>query len=294
MRTKKRMAVPEEGVNSVSRKSFRAVMESYDPLPFEVADPSDPRFNIPMHHMLKNEDRFWKTLKVASEYFPEGDFAVADLGTYPGSLLRLLHRLLDPDRVRLFGVGLLTTDDFKQALAADCDAGILTVNLDPRNDQLKDKGYPTRIPVEDDSIDFIFGLEVIEHLVSPSHLISEAYRICRPGGHVLVTTPNVTRIGNVFKLLVGISNYDRLIAPDFLDPDDEWRPHFREYSLKEISDYLSHAGFRIERPMQLFMNDTRYNVRSFRQRLIDAAKRPFFVIPHLRENLLVVARKPKE
>jgi len=165
--------------------------------------------------------------------------------------------------------------------------------LDPRNDQLVDRNYPNDIPVESDSIDVSFVLEVMEHMVSPFHLFSEAYRICKPGGHVIVTTPNVTRIGNIFKLIAGLSNFDRLIPIDYFNPDDEWRPHSREYTLKEVCQYLSDAGFQIQYQTQVIINDTRFGVKSFRQKLIDAAKTPFYMIRHFRGNLLAVARKPQ-
>ncbi len=132
----------------------------------------------------------------------------------------------------------MTSDEFRRAMAEDSGAEILTVNLDPRNDQLRSKDYPTRIPLDDGSVQVAFALEIIEHLVSPSHLFAEAFRICSPGGHLVVTTPNVTRIGNVFKLLIGRSNFDRLIPVDYEDPCAEWRPHFREYTMAEIADFF--------------------------------------------------------
>lgn len=65
------------------------------------------------------------------------------------------------------------------------------------------------------------------------------------GGHLLVTTPNVARIGNVFKLLIGRSTFDRLMPVDYEHPEDEWRPHFREYTLAEVSDLFRRAGFQV-------------------------------------------------
>lgn len=118
----------------------------------------------------------------------------------------------------------MTSDDFRRAMAEACGAEILTINLDPRNDQLRGKGYPTRIPLEDGGVEFVFALEVVAHLVSLFHLFAEAFRICAPGGYLLVTTPSVTRIGTVFKLLIGRSNFDRLGPLDYENPGDEWPP----------------------------------------------------------------------
>lgn len=277
----------------IRRGRFDRYIREYGPLAFEVIPSTDwRRFRVPMHHLLKNRDRFWLALRVASRYFPPGSFAVADLGTYPGTLLRILRHFLPPERCRLIGVGLLTSDDFRRAMGEACAAEILTVNLDPRNDQLRGKGYPISIPLKDGSVEFVFALEVVEHLVSPSHLFAEAFRICAPGGYLLVTTPNVTRIGNVLKLLIGRSNFDRLTPPDYENSEDEWRPHFREYTMAEVTDFFRRVGFHVVERHWTIAEDTHYNVKSMTQRLIDLAKLPFYVVPHLRGNLLMVGRKP--
>jgi hypothetical protein len=107
-----------------------------------------------------------------------------------------------------------------------------------------------------------------------------------------VTTPNVTRIGNVFKLLVGRSPNDRLAPPGYDDPDDEWRPHAREYAMAEMADVLAGAGFEVVERRFFVGDDTHECVLSARQRLIDLAKVPFHAVPHLRGSLLLVGRKP--
>lgn len=290
------MGQPSSGSRTgqaIRRGGFARLVREYEPLAFEVIPSTDTRhFSVPMHHVLKNRERFWLPLRAASRYFPSGSFAVADLGTYPGSFLRILRHFLPPERCRLIGVGLMISDDFRHAMSDACGAEILTINLDPRNDQLRGKGYPIHIPLDGSTVEFVFALEVVEHLVSPFHLFAEAYRICAPGGYLLVTTPNVTRIGNVFKLLIGRSNFDRLTAPDYENPEDEWRPHFREYTIAEISDFFRQAGFQVVERHWTIAEDTRYNVKSMSQRLIDLAKFPFYMVPHLRGDLLVVGRKP--
>ncbi len=279
-------------ISAIDRRRFDEVVRDYAPLSIEAFSAADPRYRVPMHHLLKNRDRFWLALSAAAGFFPSRAFTVVDLGVYPGSLLRVLRRLLPPETCRLVGVGLLTSGGFRRAMAEDCGADILTVNLDPRNEALRGKGYPTRIPLGDGGVDFVFALEIVEHMVSPSHLFAEAFRILASGGHLLITTPNVTRIGNVFKLLAGRSNFDRLVPLDYDNPDDEWRPHFREYAMSEVSDLFRRAGFRVVRARHAIAEDTGYDARSVRQRLAGLAKLPFFAVPHLRGSLLLVGEKP--
>ena len=45
-----------------------------------------------------------------------------------------------------------------------------------------------KIPLRDNSVDFIFCGEIIEHLYSPDHLLSEIFRILKPNGKLALTT----------------------------------------------------------------------------------------------------------
>jgi 2-polyprenyl-3-methyl-5-hydroxy-6-metoxy-1,4-benzoquinol methylase len=45
-------------------------------------------------------------------------------------------------------------------------------------------------PVEDESFDWIFGLEVVEHLENPRFFFRQIKRLLRYNGHSLITTPN--------------------------------------------------------------------------------------------------------
>lgn len=47
-----------------------------------------------------------------------------------------------------------------------------------------------RLPVEDGAADLVVSIETIEHLENPRALFRELVRALRPGGLVLVTTPN--------------------------------------------------------------------------------------------------------
>ena len=278
----------------MTRREFFRLVEDHRPLRFELAEETATRrFRRPMNHALKNRERFWAALRSAQERLPDGGVTVLDLGAYPGTFLRLLQRVYGHRACRLTGAGLMVSNQFQRAMREACGAEILTVNLDPQNVDLRGKGYPTRIPLDDGRVDFIFALEIIEHLVSPAHLFVEAFRVCAPGGHLLVTTPNVSRIGNVFKLLVGRSNFDRLMPVGYENPADEWRPHFREYTINEVGAFFEGAGFEVVERRHVVAEDSGYNVQSATQRLVRVAKVPFYAVPHLRGDLVVVGRKPR-
>jgi 2-polyprenyl-3-methyl-5-hydroxy-6-metoxy-1,4-benzoquinol methylase len=59
-----------------------------------------------------------------------------------------------------------------------------------------------RIPVADASFDLVIGAEVIEHLENPRAVCREIFRLLRPGGRVLLSTPNNESWRSVIALLV--------------------------------------------------------------------------------------------
>jgi SAM-dependent methyltransferase len=74
----------------------------------------------------------------------------------------------------------------------------------------------------------------LEHLVyNPKTLIREIHRILKPNGEVVVSTPNVARIENRIKALIGWNVYPRLEEFYF---SDLYKRHNREYTLLEVED----------------------------------------------------------
>ena len=58
------------------------------------------------------------------------------------------------------------------------------------------------VPLEAGCADVVVALEVVEHLDHPRALFREAARICRPGGWLVVSTPNQTSFANALSLAV--------------------------------------------------------------------------------------------
>lgn len=95
-----------------------------------------------------------------------------------------------------------------------------------------------RFPFEDDCFDIILLLEVIEHLTyAPFHVLCEVNRLLRKEGFFLLSTPNVVRLANRLKIILGRNIYD------CYSREGIYGRHNREYTLKEINELLSKAGF---------------------------------------------------
>lgn len=67
----------------------------------------------------------------------------------------------------------------------------LTADVTPRADVYMDLSKP--LPLPDNSIDFVFSEEVIEHLERDAgrRMLAECLRVLRPGGRLRLTTPSL-------------------------------------------------------------------------------------------------------
>ena len=64
----------------------------------------------------------------------------------------------------------------------------------------------SRFPYEDNTFDVVLYCEIIEHLLmNPVHTLREIHRVLKPNGKLVVTTPNVARLGNVLAMIDGLS-----------------------------------------------------------------------------------------
>ncbi|MCC7518882.1 MAG: class I SAM-dependent methyltransferase [Verrucomicrobiae bacterium] len=123
--------------------------------------------------------------------------------------------------------------------------------------------------------------EVLEHLRLPTPLVfRELHRILAPGGYLLLTTPNMARLSNVAKLLLGRNVVEAFPEDAECENATELLTHVREYTMRELRQGLAHAGFDEV--------SARYSAcmeRRKLRRLLTAW------IPCGRGNLMILARK---
>lgn len=93
-------------------------------------------------------------------------------------------------------------------------------------------------PYADAEFDLVIFAEIIEHLLNdPCKVLREIRRILRPGGTLILTTPNVARLENVARMVAGENIYD---------PYSGYGPygrHNREFNRHELVRLLQHENF---------------------------------------------------
>jgi len=135
-------------------------------------------------------------------------------------------------------------------------------------------GESDRFPYPDGTFNFVLNCEILEHLpLDPTHYLCECHRVLKPGGELLLTTPNVLAFQNLWRLAASHNIYDLYSGYGV------YGRHNREYTPSELVDLLQGCGFAIEqvRLEDIYPNHglTRW-LKRFRQRW--------------RDNLFVLAR----
>jgi SAM-dependent methyltransferase len=125
-----------------------------------------------------------------------------DIGCHAGyNTARLAERI---GTRRILGV-----DYNERMLAGARERGLAAVRCDVNRP----------LPFCTGSVDVITALDVIEHLVETNLFVRELYRVLRPGGYLLLDTPNLASWHNVLALLLGIQPFSGPNITTMLDAD---------------------------------------------------------------------------
>ncbi len=192
---------------------------------------------LPMPHedarayLAKHIPRLARTLALIPKSGPGG--SILELGCYM-QITPLLQQLCGYQEVRGAYFGPPGRIDHKVMGDFSCDVDHFNAERDP-------------FPYPEGHFDVVLAGEIIEHMIyDPMHLLLEARRVLREGGHLLVTTPNVGSITSAAKALDGRDNPQIFFLYERPAPGQE--PdigHVREYTAHEIGAAVVAAGFEI-------------------------------------------------
>jgi SAM-dependent methyltransferase len=90
------------------------------------------------------------------------------------------------------------------------------------------------LPLADDEVDAVWAGEVLEHVVDVGAWLAEVRRVLRPGGRLLLTTPDHPR-----RLLLRLALSPRAFDEHF----SPYADHLRFFSRRTLRGVLEDAGF---------------------------------------------------
>ncbi|MBD2004102.1 MULTISPECIES: class I SAM-dependent methyltransferase [Cyanophyceae] len=142
------------------------------------------------------------------------------------------------------------------------------------------------LPYADNTFDAVYFAEVLEHIAikNPLEVLSDLRRVLKPDGMLVLSTPNLCNISNIYALLNEVNIF---WSPEiFYGSLDR---HNREYTPKEVYDVVEKAGFT---------NIQMYGINSYcnwRSGTGDYAYKVVAALgdnhPLLRNTIVIVAKK---
>jgi SAM-dependent methyltransferase len=100
----------------------------------------------------------------------------------------------------------------------------------------------SKYPFEDGEFDTILFCEVLEHIiVDPIKCFGKLRQALRPGGQLVLTTPNAVRLINFAHMIAGKNFFDRYHPQNGI-----YGRHNREFTLSEVTRLLEFEGFKIK------------------------------------------------
>jgi SAM-dependent methyltransferase len=165
------------------------------------------------------------------EHLPEGGTFI-DIGTGDGITPRMAlklgaGRVIVIDSERLSGTG-----DVEKLSGLAVEAVLATVGEEP-------------VPLPTGTADVIFAGDVVEHLPhTPRPFMLELNRLLRPGGWLVLDTPNAVSLRTRLKMLMGVSNWTAL---EGIYAPDRNIYHHKEYTLDELRALFEWSAFETVR-----------------------------------------------
>lgn len=150
-------------------------------------------------------------------------------------------------------------------------------------------GDAFKLPFRDNTFDYVFFSELIEHFSSPSGLVREIFRVLKPDGTMWLTTPNVASLRNRIFMLLGFH------WKGSREVDGEG--HIQHFDFTKLHEYITGFGFVgmeimgcDEYPMPKFENGIfgEEELKSLIDKLVEQEN------PHkLKSTIIYIAKKPK-
>ena len=224
-------AIPTTTVETAAAATFVLVGQAVSPVEAWVAPEA-------REYASNHKSRFVHTLEMT----PAGDEskAILEMGAYM-QITPALRFQLGYGKVRGCYFGKLGQVDRKSIVSEsgqtfECDVD----HFDAERDAF---------PYSAESFDTVLCCELIEHLFTdPMHMMSEINRILKPGGHLLITTPNLGSLRAISAILLG---YHPSFFPAYIRPRREGEEaearHNREYVPMEVQHLLTNSGFEVVR-----------------------------------------------
>lgn len=148
---------------------------------------------------------------------------IADIGCGGGQLLK---KIVKRHKIQAIGYD-ISKKNIENCHKLGLDAKILDFNTDPWS-------------IKSSLFDIVISNEVIEHLIDPRYYLKEIFRILKPSGYLVITTPNAFNIMRRLAFLLG-HHHDPSMDPSRIS----FAEHIRAFSFNMLERMLKKEGFKV-------------------------------------------------
>ena len=202
-------------------------MEKYDKVIEDLEDALFVVYNKHSPYLSDHKNRFKSDLQIIENCYTGGE--ILEIGSLPCHMNYCLKKLGYPV------IGLDLNPERSAGFIGYCGLNIVKCDIEKE-----------RFPFDDGRFDLILFNEVFEHLrIDPIFTLREINRVAKQGGSLMLTTPNLYSLENIASFCQG-----RGLA---INPYKEFEKlhtvghmgHIREYSTREVREFLDNTGFQV-------------------------------------------------
>jgi SAM-dependent methyltransferase len=186
-----------------------------------------PKFSEYSHgYFINHKERYINDVRIVDRHHKSG--SILEVGGHPFHFTYFLSKLdysvvsldIDPSRAK--------------PLIDKNDLNVIKCNVETE-----------KLPFDDETFQMVLFNEIFEHLrINPIDTLEEVNRILKPGGIMMLTTPNLYALHTIVNYLIGRGirkPYNQFKSLKTLGH----MGHIREYSVNEVKIFLENTGFEV-------------------------------------------------
>ena len=283
-------------------KEYEQFVINYKPFEWEIRNYDFRETMRAKHSFLMSFIRFYKVNNYLDFLFNEKKLKnpkIIDVGSFPGNMVFLTKKIFE-NISEYYSVGLDLDKKFILKMK-ELNVNCINTEIDPNFPEPKET-----VDWNLKNFDICYLLDTIEHLVDPTFCLDQINKTLKIDGYLLITTDNITNFLYIADMIRKGKSPNVHPMLSSMVYRGNWRPHHKEYSKEELIFLLKRCGFEVikheyfdRKQGDFFIDEQNKTIkkhktkRKIKNLLHELIKNTGFLISHLRNHHIILAKKTK-